>query len=72
MEVALAVVLVPRVGVRVEQHDADRPVHRGLGAQLAEHDRVVAAEHQRHRAGREQRGEPVGDLRRGALRVARA
>ena len=70
VEVALAVVLVPRVGVRVEQHQRHRAVHRRLRAQLAEHDRVVAAEHQRHHAGPHDRLERGGDLAGGALGVA--
>ena len=72
VEVALAVVLLPRVGVGVEQHDAERPVDGGVRAQLAEHDRVVAAERDRRRAGAHHRLELRGDLRRGPLRVARA
>ena len=51
VEVALAVVLIPRVRVRVQQHQRHRPVHGGLRAQLAEHDRVVAPEHERHDPG---------------------
>ena len=62
VEVALAVVVVPGVGVRIEQHQRDRPVHGGLRAQLAEHDRVVAAEHDRHDARAKQRLEPLRDL----------
>src|SRR4029079_18120660 len=36
VEVALPVVLLPGVGVGVEQHDAERAVDRGVGPQLAE------------------------------------
>ena len=50
VEVALAVVVLPRVGVGVEQDDRERAVHRGVGAQLAEDDRVVAAEDDRRDA----------------------
>ena len=67
VEVALAVVLLPGVGVGVEQHDADRPVDGGVRAQLAEHDRVVAAERRSARAGAQHRLELRGDLLRGAL-----
>ena len=55
VEVALAVVLLPGVGVGVEQHDADRPVDRRVRAQLAEHDRVVAAERRAGDAGAQHR-----------------
>ena len=68
VEVALAVVLVPRVGVRVEQHQRDRAVDRGMRAQLAEHDRVVAAQHERHDAGAHDRLER---RRRSGRRCAR-
>ena len=65
----LAVVLIPGVGVSVEQHERHRTVHRVLGAQLAEHDRVVAAEHQRHDPGLEQRPQAGVDLLGRAQRV---
>ena len=55
----------------IEQHDAERSVDGGVRAQLAEHDRVVAAERDRRRAGAQHRLELRGDLLRGALRVAR-
>ena len=41
------------VGVGVEVHDADRAVRGGAGAHRRLGDRVVAAEHDRHDAGRE-------------------
>ena len=56
VEVALAVVAVPGVGVGVEQDDAERAVALGVRAQLAEDDRVVAAEHERGGAGARPRG----------------
>jgi hypothetical protein len=62
VEVALAVVGVPRVGMRVEQDDPDRAVLASVGAELAEHDRVVAAEHDRHRARRRRWAPALGDL----------
>jgi hypothetical protein len=71
VEVALAVVLLPGVGVGIEQHDAERSVDGGVRAQLAEHDRVVAAERDWRRAGAQHWLELRGDLLRGALRVAR-
>ena len=70
VEVALAVVLVPRVGVGVDQDEPERAVALGVRAQLPEHDRVVAAEHERGDPGGDQRPQPVVDLPRGALGVA--
>ena len=62
VEVALAVVLIPGVGVGVEQHERHRAVRGVLGAELAEDDRVIAAEHERHDPRREQRPELLVDL----------
>ncbi len=62
VEVPLAVVLVPGVGVRVEQHQRHRAVDGVLGAELAEHDRVVAAEDERHDPGLEQGAKARVDL----------
>ena len=72
VEEALAVVVVPGVGVGVEQHERQRLAGRlGVGAQLAEHDRVVAAEHDRRRPRPPSSGcEALGDLLHRALRVA--
>ena len=64
VEVLLAVVLVPGVRVRVEQNHADRlSGGGGVRAQLAQDDRVVAAQHERDRARGQHRREAVGDLR---------
>ena len=69
VEVALAVVLVPGVGMGVEQDEPERPVALGVRAQLAEHDRVVAAEHERRDAGGDERPRgPRGSGRRCAPR----
>ena len=42
-----------RVGVRVEVHQADRPMLRGARGDVGLADRVVPAEHDRDRPGRE-------------------
>src|ERR671935_254519 len=47
MEVALPEVLVPRVGVRVELHERERPMLARQHAQLGERDRMVAAHRRR-------------------------
>ena len=44
MEVLLAEVLLPRVGVRVELNERERPVTLREHPQLRQRDRVVAAE----------------------------
>ncbi len=44
MVVALADVDVPHVRMCVEENEAERPVHRRVRAQLAEHDEMVAAQ----------------------------
>jgi hypothetical protein len=71
VEVALAVVLIPGVGVRVEQNERNRTVHGGLSSQLAEHDRVIAAKHERHSARAQHRPQRRVDLLGGAQRVSR-
>ena len=52
VEVAGAVVRLPDVGVGVQVHQRERAVHRGRRPQLGQHHRVVAAEAERHHAGR--------------------
>ena len=47
------------------------PCARGVGAQLAQHDRVVAAEHERRGARVDHRPQPLVDLAGRPLRVAR-
>jgi hypothetical protein len=66
-KVSLAVVLVPDVGVRVQQHDGYWPMDRGLCAQLAEHDRVVATQHQRHDPSAGERAQAGVELLGGPL-----
>jgi hypothetical protein len=68
---ALSPVGVPCVGVGVEQHHPDRAVLGGVGAQLAQDDRVIPADDQRHSARLEHRGQRLGDLARSPLGVAR-
>ena len=72
VEDRLAVVAVVRVAVRVEQDEREGPVHRGVRAQLAEHDRVVAAEHDRRDPGAQDGLELRRDLGDRARGVARA
>ena len=71
VEVALAEVLVPRVAVRVELDERERPVLAREHAQLGERDRVVAAESEREDAGVDERRERLLDLAVRALGVAR-
>ena len=70
MRVALAVVLVPGVGVRVEHDHGHRPVaaHR---PQVRQRDRVVAAEQERDHAGLGERPDVVLDRLVAALGEAR-
>ena len=56
--------------MRVEQDERERAVLARVGAQLAEHDRVVAAEDDRRRARVDDRAELVGDLAGRARGVA--
>jgi hypothetical protein len=56
--------------VRVEQDERHRAVLAGMGAQLAEHDRVVAAQDDRHDPRVEDRRQAVGDLPQRAVDVA--
>ena len=61
--VALAAVDVPDVGVCVEQDDAERPVHRGVRPELAEHD---AGDRRRGRASARRTGRSARAARRSA------
>jgi hypothetical protein len=58
--------------VGVEEHDADRAVHRRERAQLAEDDEMVSAEAQRPRSGPRDRLEVRGDLADRLLGVPRS
>ena len=59
--------------MRVEEHERERLAGGPrVGAQLAEDDRVVAAEHDRDDAALDERLEALGDLLHRALGVARA
>ena len=70
MEVLLAEVLLPRVGVRVELHERERAVFRREDAKLRERDRVVAAHGGREDPRVDDRCESFLDLPVRALRVA--
>src|SRR5439155_1662420 len=59
MGVALAPIAVPGVGVGVEVDQADRPVARGDGPQLAQRDRVVAPDREWDDAGLQDRAKSV-------------
>ena len=56
--------------MRVEQHDGDRPVDRGLGPQLAQNDRVITTEDQRHYSCGDQRLQGGAELVSRTLGVA--
>ena len=65
---------VAGVGVRVEVHDRDPAVAvlAGDAGDVGQGDRVVAAEHDRDRAARRDRGHRLGQRRQRPLDVARA
>ena len=70
MEVALAEVGVPCVGVRVELDQRHRPVRVRERAQLGERDRVIAPEDEWEDARLDDRRERLLDLGVRALGVA--
>ncbi len=69
--VALAAVRVPHVGMSVEEHEAERAVHRGVRAKLSKHHDVIAAKAQRSRTRANDRLKALRDLAHGPLRVPR-
>src|SRR5207247_2944161 len=67
MEVLLAEVRLPRVGVRVELHQCEWAVMLRKHAQLGERDRMVAAEGNGEHSGLDDRCQSLDDLRIRAL-----
>ena len=68
--VALPDVDVPHVRMRVEENEAERPVHRRVRAELAEHDEMVAAQAEGPGTGPDDRLEMLCYLGDRPLRVA--
>jgi len=70
VEVALAEVGLPRIGVRVELDERHRPVHVRERTQLGKRDRVIAPEDEWEDARVDDRRERLLDLRVRSLGVA--
>ena len=71
MEVPLTEVLLPRIAVGVELHEAERPVPPREHTQLGKRDRVIATEGEREDTRVDERPHRLFDLRIGALGVPR-